>query len=234
MGISAKLPNVPALTLGVADISLLEMVQAYATIANRGVWTEPVFLKCIISSTGDTLFLAPETKTERAMSQQTSALLIDMMKNVVNAGTASRLRGTYGLGISLAGKTGTTQNNTDGWFIGFTPKLVTGAWVGGEDPSVRFRSTSLGQGASMALPICGKFLRQVTDNPETKKYSTGGFITLPDSVMAFYDCPMWKPDNFLLDTNNFFGRIYSAIKSKLKNNESDSVPEMQYPGSEED
>ncbi|MFN3940767.1 MAG: penicillin-binding transpeptidase domain-containing protein, partial [Chitinophagales bacterium] len=173
MGITSKIPAVPSIALGVSDISLFEMVQAYSTIDNKGIWIEPVIISRIESADGDTLFINNQKKGERAISEQTSALIIDMMQNVVNKGTASRLRGTYGLHMPLAGKTGTTQNNTDGWFIGFTPRLVAGVWVGGEDQTVRFKSTSLGQGASMALPVFGKFMQKVAKDPDTRRY-TGG------------------------------------------------------------
>lgn len=234
MGITSSIPSVPAIALGTTDISLFEMIQVYSTIDNRGTWTEPVFISRIESSDGDTIFIQEDPVRRQAFSPANSALLIDMMQNVINQGTGARLRGTYGLGsIPLAGKTGTTQNNTDGWFIGFTPKLVAGIWVGGEDISVRFRSTALGQGASMALPVFGKFMNKVVKDPDTKKYAWGSFNALPDSVMLQYDCPLWIPDTISVDSLNFFKRIFHNIRSKINADTIDSIEEFSYPGAEE-
>lgn len=232
MGITSSMQAVPAIVLGTSNISLFEMVQAYSTIDNKGVWTEPVFVNRIESSKGDTLFEAKKPVRKQAMSITTSALIIDMMQNVVNKGTAARLRGTYGLGGPLAGKTGTTQNNTDGWYIGFSPKLVAGVWVGGEDPSVRFKSTALGQGASMALPVYGKFMSKVSKNPDTRKYTWGSFNALPDSVMVQYDCPLWIPDSLSNDSTGFFKRIFQNIRDKINPANVDSIQEFSYPGAE--
>ncbi|MBK8682332.1 MAG: transglycosylase domain-containing protein [Chitinophagales bacterium] len=233
MGITSSIPSVPAIALGTTDISLFEMIQVYSTIDNRGTWTEPVFISRIESSVGDTIFIQEKPVRKQAFSQANSALLIDMMRNVINQGTGARLRGTYGLGsIPLAGKTGTTQNNTDGWFIGFTPKLVAGIWVGGEDPSVRFRSTALGQGASMALPVFGKFMNKVVKDPDTKKYAWGSFNALPDSMMVQYDCPLWIPDTISVDSLNFFKRVFHNIRNKINADTIDSIEVFDFPGAE--
>lgn len=232
MGITAKIPEVPSVALGVSDISLFEMVQAYSTIDNKGIWAEPVFITRIESAEGDTLFIQSKTNSKRAFSQQTSAFIIDMMQNVVNKGTASRLRGTYGLQMLLAGKTGTTQNNTDGWFIGFSPRLVAGVWVGGEDQTVRFKSTSLGQGASMALPVFGKFMQKVSRDPDTRFFTFGSFTSLPDSLKMQYDCPLWIPDSISVDSMGFFNRIFYNIRNTLNPDKMDSISEFNYPGAE--
>ncbi len=233
MGITASIPSVPAIALGTTDISLYEMIQVYSAIDNRGVWTEPVFISRIENSAGDTIYLSEKPDKRQVLSPTNAALLVDMMRNVVNMGTASRLRGNYGLGsIPLAGKTGTTQNNTDGWFIGFTPRLVAGVWVGGEDPTVRFRSTALGQGAATALPVFGKFIYKTAREPATKKYLWGSFNTLPDSVMAQYDCPLWIPDTIPVDSLNFFKRILHDIRNFMRTDSMDTIEEFSFPGAE--
>ncbi|MES1222602.1 MAG: transglycosylase domain-containing protein, partial [Bacteroidota bacterium] len=152
MGIQSHLDAVPSLCLGTCDISLYEMVGANATFANQGEWIEPMFITRIEDKNGNVLqeFIP---KHVEALSQETAYLTLNLMKGVCDFGTGTRLRFRYGLRNPIAGKTGTTQNNSDGWFMGITPDLVSGAWVGAEDRSVHFRSTDLGQGASMALPI---------------------------------------------------------------------------------
>lgn len=163
MGITSYLAPVPSLCLGVADINLLEITAANAVFANQGLHIKPIFIARIEDKHGNSIYDAlPETK--EALDQRTSYLMLNLMKGVVDFGTARRLRlaRPYGnIPYPIAGKTGTTQNNSDGWFIGLTPDLVTGVWVGGEDRSIRFSRTSLGQGANMALPIFGYYMNKI-------------------------------------------------------------------------
>lgn len=170
MGIKSKLPAVPSIALGVAELSLYEMVGANAVFANQGVYIEPTFILRIEDKNGNTIYeAAPEIK--QSLSPDVAYQTVMMMKGVVQGGTGSRLMGgrPYG-GISYptAGKTGTTQNNTDGWFMGLTPDLVTGVWVGAQDPTVRFSRTSLGQGANTGLPIYGYYMNKVYKDPSIK------------------------------------------------------------------
>jgi penicillin-binding protein 1A len=160
MGIKSDLPAVYSLCLGTCDLSVFEMTGAYGTFANKGVYTQPVFMTRIEDKNGIILESFP-TKTQEAISEETAYLMIMLMKGVVESGTGARLRMTYKLMNPIAGKTGTTQNNSDGWFMGITPNLVTGVWVGNEDRSVHFRSIVLGQGATMALPIWAKYMLKV-------------------------------------------------------------------------
>lgn len=233
MGIKSKLPAVPSIALGTASISLLEMVTAYSCFANRGLRADPKYLVRIESAEGEVLFEDKAAKKTRALSQETADLMIQIMRSVINNGTGSRLRGTYGLGMDLAGKTGTTQDNADGWFIGYNSRIVAGAWVGAEDPAVRWRSTALGQGAATALPIFGKFMSKSVKDPDTRKYVTGGFTAPPDSVLARLDCAMWVPDSLNTDSLGFFQRVIGNIKDYLKNKGEDSII-TKYPGSEAD
>jgi penicillin-binding protein 1A len=160
MGIVSPLPAVPSICLGTPDITLYEMTGAVDTYANKGLYIQPIFITRIEDKHGN--ILAQFTpRQEEAMSEETAYLMLVLMKGVVESGTGSRLRGTYGLRNPIAGKTGTTQSNSDGWFMGLTPDLVTGVWVGGDDRVIRFRVTSLGQGANMALPIWALYMKKV-------------------------------------------------------------------------
>jgi penicillin-binding protein 1A len=160
MGIFSPLPAVPSICLGTPDISLYEMTGAMSTFANKGIFVQPLFITRIEDKHGNVIAQFVPHQDE-AMSEETSYMMIGLMKGVVESGTGSRLRGKYGLTNPIAGKTGTTQSNSDGWFMGLTPDLVTGVWVGGDDRTIRFRSTSLGQGANMALPIWALYMKKV-------------------------------------------------------------------------
>jgi penicillin-binding protein 1A len=160
MGITADLPPVPSLCLGVADVSVFEMVAAFNSINNKGTYVEPLLVTRIEDKNGNILHdFVP--KTVDVISEKTAYIMIDMLKGVTNGGTASRLRYKFNLRMPMGGKTGTTQNNSDGWFMGIIPNLTGGVWVGAEDRAVHFTSMAQGQGAAMALPIWGGFLQRV-------------------------------------------------------------------------
>lgn len=166
MGIESEIPPYPSICLGVADISVYEMIRAYTTFANKGTSNEPIFVSRIEDSHGNVIeeFFAESTA---ALDEETAYVITQMMRNVIDgppgAVTGARVRFKYNIpkSLEIAGKTGTTQNNSDGWFMGFTPDLLAGVWVGCDDKFIRFRSTSLGQGASTALPIWAKFIDKV-------------------------------------------------------------------------
>ena len=170
IGIKSKILAVPSLCLGTFDLSVYEMVGAYSTFVNKGVWIEPIFITKIEDKNG--VILEEFTpNTQEAMSRQTADLMIRMLQGVVDGvyspeagkkrGTGVRLRYTYGFKNEMGGKTGTTQNQSDGWFIGITPNLVTGVWSGCEDRSAHFRDIYYGQGANMALPVYAEYLKRV-------------------------------------------------------------------------
>jgi penicillin-binding protein 1A len=160
LGITSNLVPMPSICLGASDISVFEMAGAMSTFVNKGIHLEPTYITRIEDRNGNVIAnFVP--KSNEALDEQTAHLVVELMKGVVEGGTASRLRGTYGLTMPIAGKTGTTQNNSDGWFMGLTPDLVTAVWVGCEDRSAHFRSTGLGQGATMALPIWALFMKKV-------------------------------------------------------------------------
>jgi penicillin-binding protein 1A len=157
MGIHSELPPVPSLALGTANLSLLEMVAAYTAFANEGRISEPVYVTRIVDRTGRVLRQNKPYRHKQVLTEDNAAVMLHMMQAVVNEGSGGSLRSSFGLSLDIAGKTGTTQNQTDGWFIGITPGLVTGVWVGGESPLVRFRTLDLGQGSRTALPVWGEF-----------------------------------------------------------------------------
>jgi len=160
MGVSSKIQAVNSVMLGTSEIPLYEMVGAYSTLANKGVHVEPLMVTKIEDKNGNVLESFSPQKNE-AISEQTAYLMINLLEGVVNNGTGMSLRYHYELPGPIAGKTGTTQNHADGWFMGMLPNLVTGTWVGAEDRSVHFQGIHLGQGAAMALPIYALFLEKV-------------------------------------------------------------------------
>ena len=157
MGIGSYLPEVPSLCVGSCDLSPYEMIAAYNTFPSRGVYIEPLFVTRIEDSMGNVIGEFSNHKRE-AISEQTAYLMANLMQGVVNSGTAVRLRVKYGLKGEMAGKTGTTNDQADGWFIGYTPTIMGGAWVGAEDRQIHFESLALGGGSNMALPIWGIFM----------------------------------------------------------------------------
>lgn len=223
MGITSPLEAVPSLCLGVADLSVYEMVGANATMANKGVYIEPTMYTRIEDKHGNVI-VDFKPKTNEAMSEETAYVMLDLMKGVVDgernncigslmknprnvSGTGMRLRGSItesrpytGHRYPIAGKTGTTQNNSDGWFMGLTPDLVTGVWVGAEERSIRFATTDMGQGANTALPIWGYFMQKVHADP-TLKISSGDFEKPEQPLSIELDCAKYNLSNGL---NNDF------------------------------
>ncbi len=194
MGITSEIPPYPSICLGTPDVSLYEMVGAYSTYANKGVWTEPVYITRIEDKNGNVLFEKVPRKVD-ALSEQTAYLMIYMMKGVIDKGTGLRLRGPrYRFTNPIAGKTGTTQENSDGWFIGITPDLVSGTWTGAEDRIVHFRSTNLGEGANTALPIWALYMKKVYADA-TLNISQRDFEAPPGGLSIVVDCDQYKKNN---------------------------------------
>lgn len=159
MGIQSELPPYPSIALGVADLSVYEMVGAFSTYANKGVWTEPVYFTRIEDKNGNVVREVVPRKVE-AMSEQTAYIMEKMLERVTAHGTAAKIKYMYQVPGAVGGKTGTTQNYSDGWFIGITPHLATGIWTGFEDRAIHFRSMSLGSGSAMAMPIFGNYMKK--------------------------------------------------------------------------
>lgn len=164
MGIGSYLDPVYSLCVGSCDLSVKEMVSAYNTFPSRGVFCYPMFVTRIEDSDGNVLSNFSTRKRE-AISEQTAYLMVNLMQGVINEGTAGRIKWKYGLEGELAGKTGTTNDHSDGWFIGYTPKLTAGVWTGAEDRQVHFESLYYGGGSNMALPIWGIFMQKVYNDP---------------------------------------------------------------------
>ena len=195
MGITAPIDAVPSICLGTPDISVFEMVAANATFANKGTYIQPTFITRIEDKNGKVLeeFMP---STDEVFSEQNAYAIIQLMRGVVDYGTGARLRGKYNLRNEIAGKTGTTQNNADGWFMGLTPELVAGCWTGGEERSVHFNSTNEGQGASMALPIWGKFFQKIYAD-KTLKLTKAGFQKPNNIGDVELDCSAYDAANEL-------------------------------------
>ncbi len=192
MGVSTNLPKVPSIALGTGEASLYDMVEVYSTFANRGARPDLHYLDRIETSQGDTIAIFPRPAPrdfEQVLDINHADMMIKMMESVVDSGTARRLRYEFGLYGDLAGKTGTTQNHSDGWFIGYNPKLVAGAWVGAESPSIHFRSMKLGQGSNTALPIYGRFMKKIYKDARFKDIRRAKFTPMVDSVAALMVCP---------------------------------------------
>ena len=207
MGITSYLPRVPSIALGTPDISLFEMVGAYSTFANKGIYVKPITITRIEDKNGTVLFeISPETRD--VISEESAFVTLNLLKGVTEGGSGQRLRHNvaeenyayqavvtgypYEFTNPIAGKTGTTQNHSDGWFMGMVPNLVTGVWVGGEDRAVHFDNIAYGQGASMALPIWALFMKSVYDNPALA-ISQEDFEA-PEVVGIPIDCVPVDPD----------------------------------------
>lgn len=182
-GIQGQLDPVISLCLGPCEVSVEEMVDAYTTFANKGIRTEPLYITHIEDNNGNVIGLFTP-KTHEVISEITAYKMIYMLRAVMDHGTGVRVRYKYGIQAPMGGKTGTTNNNSDGWFMCFTPSLVNGAWVGGEDRAIHFDNLAQGQGASMALPICALYMQKV----------------LSDSTLGYepheqFDIPTWFNPN---------------------------------------
>lgn len=186
MGITSYIEEVPALCTGPADLTLYEMVSAYNTFPSRGIYISPMFVMRIEDSQGNVLSEFNNRKKE-AISDKVAYTMELMMQNVINNGTGVRLRYRYGIKASIGGKTGTTNDSADGWFIGYTPTITAGVWCGAEDRQVHFQNGGLGQGANMALPIWALFYKKVVADG-TLGISESDTFFAPSGVSVNMDC----------------------------------------------
>lgn len=185
-GISGYIPPVVSLSLGPNEVSVSEMVGAYTTFPNRGIRVTPIFVTHITDNKGN-LIASFTPKTVEVIDEETSYKMINMMQAVMDGGTGSRVRYKYGVNAPAGGKTGTTNDNSDGWFIAYTPQLVSGVWVGWEDRQIHFASMAEGQGANMALPIWALYMKKVLENPELG-YDPAARFHIPEWFNANAGC----------------------------------------------
>lgn len=187
MGIKTPLDEVYSLCVGAVDANVFEMVSAYNTFPSRGAYITPQYVTRITDNHGREIGSYSNQKRE-AISEKTAYLMVNLMRGVVNEGTGSRLRSVYGLRGEVAGKTGTTNDNSDGWFIGYTPNVTAGVWVGGEDRQVHFNSLALGGGSNMSLPIWGIWMKKCLSDPTIGwSMETDSFLPPPSGALSF-DC----------------------------------------------
>jgi penicillin-binding protein 1A len=187
MGIRSFIDPVVSIFLGTSDISVEEMVGAYGTFANKGVYTRPMYVTRIEDKNGNVIS-SFTPKVEEVLSEEQAFLMLNLLQGVVRSGTAIRLRfDPYNFNNQIGGKTGTTQNNANGWFMGVTPNLVGGVWTGWEDQSIHFETIGEGQGAQMALPVFGLFLKKVYADPEFAVMQTDEFER-PEGFSMELDC----------------------------------------------
>ena len=178
MGVSSHLDEVYALCVGPADVALYEMVNAYNTFPSKGVYVSPIYVTRIEDNQGNVISEFTNAKRE-AIGERTAYLMVNLMQGVINHGTGFNLRARYKFKGEIAGKTGTTNDNSDGWFIGYTPSITAGVWVGGEDRQTHFNSIALGSGANMALPIWGNFMKKCLEDGTLGISESDRFIAPP-------------------------------------------------------
>ncbi|MEA4918637.1 MAG: transglycosylase domain-containing protein [Proteiniphilum sp.] len=193
-GLKTPADPVVSLSLGINDASIYEMVGAYSAFINRGIRVEPVLVTRIEDANGTEVY-ANTPRMKEIFSETTSYKMLDMLKGVIDGGTGNRLRRLYNLKGQMGGKTGTTDNNADGWFMSFTPTLVSGCWVGGDEPTIHFDQMHYGQGASMALPIHGLFYQKIYADKELN-YSDDGTFTIPPGFNPCQGTTQQYPPDF--------------------------------------
>jgi len=186
MGVRSKIDAVPAICLGTPELSVAEMTAAFSTFSNHGIYTQPIFVTKITDKNGNVLANFKPTRTE-AISEETAYLMIELLRGVVAFGTSWRVKGVYKVEGDIAAKTGTTQNQSDGWYMGLTPHLMTGVWVGGEDRAIHFSTLEYGQGASLALPIWAYYMNKVHED-KTLNYLIKDVFEKPKNIKVNVDC----------------------------------------------
>ncbi|WP_407516080.1 transglycosylase domain-containing protein [Tamlana fucoidanivorans] len=209
LGITKTLPEEPSLALGVAEINLKELTGAYTSFSNKGRSVTPYLITKIEDREGHVIATFNPEVGEQAFSEYTCEVMLEMMKSTVNFGTASRLRTVYNLKNDIAGKTGTTQDNKDGWFVGISPKLVTVTWVGNDNHGIGFKTTAMGQGANSALPIFAKFYQKLNADAEFNAITRAGFSKPSEKVVNDLNCEPEKRDSF-------FQRLFKGKKRTKK------------------
>lgn len=191
MGITTPVPEYPSIALGAYEASVYDMAGAYSAFVNQGIWTEPNYILRIEDKNGTPIYEhAP--KVVKVLNSESAYIMVDMLKAVVDGGTAGRLRWRYGLTQPMGGKTGTTNDNADAWFLGITPKLVSAVWTGAEDRGISFESMAEGQGAQAALPIYGIFMQKVYKDPKFAELAKADFKLPEGGLTRELDCSKYQ------------------------------------------
>ena len=210
MGVFTKLPEEPSIALGTGELYLNELAGVYATYLNDGKAVLPYLIERITDKKDSLLTeFQPKRAKTPAFSEETRQIMLEMMKSTVNMGTASRIRTTYKLKNDIAGKTGTTQNNKDAWFVALTPKMLHVTWVGLENHEIGFRSTALGQGANAALPMFAKFMQELNRHSSYDTITKARFKEPNPGIVRLLDCDPVKRDGF-------FKRLFKNPDKKKK------------------
>ncbi len=191
-GVTSYVGPYPSICLGVFAASVFDMTGAYGIFANQGTWTEPTWLLRITDKNGNTLY-TQHTKVVQVLNPQTAWVMTTMLKGVIEEGTGTRLKWRYHLTNPIGGKTGTTNDNSDGWFIGITPQLVTGVWTGAEDRDFHFFSTRTGEGSNTALPIFALYMQKVYANTALGIKKNVDFVKPSTGVDIITDCSAYNP-----------------------------------------
>lgn len=218
MGIESDIPEVPSIALGTAELTVMELAKAYTSFLNDGKPASPYFISRVENAQGEVLASFESSIAETSVfSQETREIMIEMMKGVIEEGTGQRLRRIYGLRNDIAGKTGTTQDNKDGWFVGLTPRLVTVTWVGADDHRVGFKTTAMGQGANSALPIFGLLQQKMNADSQFDRYTQVTFPPPSINTLNRLGCVSEKREGLLSRAfvNNDKPQI-SAFKNDTK------------------
>lgn len=202
LGMTSDIPEVPAICLGTCELTLYEMVGAINAFNNKGVYVKPIFITKICNNKGNILAKFT-TEQNEAMDEVSAYKTVRLMQGVVTQGTAIRLLYRYKLDMPLAGKTGTTDNNSDGWFMGYTPQITAGAWVGCEDRAAHFRATSLGQGANTALPIWAIFIKKCYEDKSLYFSKTQDFAKPQEEIDVEFDCSKYVGETSTRSRYNF-------------------------------
>lgn len=247
-GITSKVPPYPSIALGSADISLIEMVRAYSMFPGGGMNTIPIYIARIEDRYGNVLQSFTTTHTE-VISESDAYIMTRMMEGVVDFGTARSMRGAYGISSEVAGKTGTTNNNADGWFIGFTPQLLGGAWVGADDPILRISNNYVGQGAQMAMPIWAYFFQEAYKDKTLGIDPNARFVqpesmrnapvydwtepSVPDTMLMEGEHPEGGAGQYI-DVPVSDGRERVTTESQLDDEEKKILEEAKNPGKKND
>lgn len=225
-GITAKIEPYPSIALGVSDISLYEMLGAYTMFPSNGLQTQPYFITKIEDKNGNLLkSFAP--KQQEIISASTAFKMVKMMRGTVDFGTGKRLRGRYGFKVDAAGKTGTTNSQADGWFIGYTPQLLAGAWVGCDDRFLRFQSEAFGQGAAAALPVWAYFMKRVYADKSLDLDNSAKFKE-PEN---FDDCDVLDPTS--VDRQDYYdgmgtGQADGDNEGDVNKDKSGTIPDSEW------